>query len=290
MRRIHRTTAEDDLCPCLHLMQLTMLAIFDTHRAQPLAVIAHQHPRCQHPRQHGEIAARQRRAQIGGGRTGASAIADGRLRRGEALLLRGIEITRHRLAQLLAGRDKGLDQRIGETCAHGAQRPLATTVFTRSVFPGLGLAKVRQGMGIRPIQQAAGGPAVVVTAMAAHIGHHIDGTTAADNLAARQFDPPAVQRRLRLDLIAPVVLALAIERADSQRHMDARVVIPATRLEQQHPAATVLGQPIGQHAASRTGANDDVVVFPGVGLHGLHGCHPLTSDGRRYAPVRRTRS
>jgi hypothetical protein len=96
--------------------------------------------------------------------------------------------------------------------------------------------------------------------MAARIGHGVDRRRAADDAAARAFEAAAAGRGLGLGEIHPVMLALEQQARPAERNLDPRIAIPAAGLEQQHPLALVLAQPVGQHAAGRSGADDDVIV------------------------------
>ena len=53
---------------------------------------------------------------------------------------------------------------------------------------------------------------------------------------------------------------MLVHLAHAERDMDERMEVAPARLEQQHARRAVLAQAIGQHAAGRTGADDDVVV------------------------------
>jgi hypothetical protein len=46
-----------------------------------------------------------------------------------------------------------------------------------------------------------------------------------------------------------------------ERDMDPRIAVPVARLQEQHASVFILAQAIGQGAAGRTGADDDVGVF-----------------------------
>ena len=74
----------------------------------------------------------------------------------------------------------------------------------------------------------------------------------------------SMRRPLRLGSgsvsIAPVVHRVLVHLADAERDVDQRMRVAAARLEQQHARGAVLAQPVGQHAARRAGADDDVVV------------------------------
>ena len=123
-------------------------------------------------------------------------------------------------------------------------------------------------MRVRPFRQACGRPAVVIGAVAAHIGHRVDRRRAADHLAARAFDASSVEARLRLALVHPVVAALLQKLPPAERQVDPRVAVPAAGLEHQHADIAVFGQPVRQRAAGRAGADDDIIECAGFHVAG----------------------
>ena len=60
---------------------------------------------------------------------------------------------------------------------------------------------------------------------------------------------------------SPSRAAASAGSAPPQRHMDQRIAIPGTGFQHQHAAVHLRAQAVGQHAAGRTGADDDVVVL-----------------------------
>ena len=128
--------------------------------------------------------------------------------------------------------------------------------------------EIGQHVGIGPAARALLRPAVVVAAIAAGIGHHVDRRRAAQHLAAHRLDLAAVHVRLGLGAIAPVEHVVFVHLAHAERDMDERIEVAPARFDQQHARRAVLAQPVGQHAAGRAGADDDVVVAC------LHVCTP----------------
>jgi nucleotide-binding universal stress UspA family protein len=109
---------------------------------------------------------------------------------------------------------------------------------------------------------------IVITCLAAHVDHAVDGRAAAQHLAARVDQAAAVEARIGLGAEHPVGTRIvdAVEIAD--RNMDPDVVVLGTRFQQQHLLAGLAREPVGHDAAGSTGANDDVVVLP-CRLHGV---------------------
>src|SRR6202034_3717442 len=102
-------------------------------------------------------------------------------------------------------------------------------------------------------------PVLEIERVTAHVHHAVDRGGAAEHLAARGVQAAAVEMRLGLGPVAPVV-ALHVHRdRERTRHLDPQRAVRAAVLEQQHAVAAVLAQAIGEHAAGRAGADDHVV-------------------------------
>ena len=210
-----------------------------------------------------EVGPLYRRAQVTLGRRPAFAGPAGAVHARQAFLLMAVHVLGHRIAGLPPGLDPGRIERMIETAGGHVQRTLAAVVGVRALFVGLRLAEVRQQVAIVPAGQALLGPAVVVARVAAHVGHAVDRARSADHAAARLIDRAAVHEGLGLRAVGPVV-ALALQRfGQSRRHMDHpghQAAVGTAGLQQQDGDLGVFAQPGGQHAAGRTGADDDVVV------------------------------
>ena len=262
LRRVDDAAAQNHFAPGVRRHRLAVLYIFDAGRA--LAV--ENKPRHQRIDFDVQIVARQRRAQIGVGSAAAAAVAHRHLPDAKTFLLGAVVIGRGLVARGKPCRRKRIDQRIGKPRHLRRQRAVAAAIKARAALPGFLAPEIRQHMHIGPRRKARGRPAVVIAAMAAHIGHGVDRRRAADNAAAGAFEATAAGRGLGFREIHPVVLALEQKARPAQRDLDPRIAVPAAGFEQQHPLALVLAQPVGQHAAGRAGADDDVVV----GFRGTH--------------------
>ena len=208
----------------------------------------------------GEVGPRHRRVEIGDGCAATPAVLDRVLVAADAFVVAAVEIAVPLQARGLARVGEGLRQRILEGRPAGAEWAVAAAVGVGAVLPGLLLFEIGQRVGVRPRRQAVGRPAVVVAAVAPRIGHGVDRGRAADHLAARALDPPPGQVRLGLGEVHPVVHAVGEDLAPGQGNVNPRIAVPAAGLEHQHIGVAVLGQPVRQHAAGRTRADDDVVV------------------------------
>jgi hypothetical protein len=146
-----------------------------------------------------------------------------------------------------SGGEAGFDDRVGVTRRADAERPLIATkggiaaIIAGAALPRFLPAEVRQDIGIRPAGEPGGGPAVVIAGVAADIGHRVDRRAAADDLAAGAFDAPAVNVRLGLGEVHPVVQPPLEDAAPAERDLDPRVAVPPAGFQQQHPNVGVLG-------------------------------------------------
>ena len=101
---------------------------------------------------------------------------------------------------------------------------------------------------------------IVVRGLAAHIDHGVDRRRAADHLAARIIQAAAVETFLGLGLEAPVGARIANGEQIANWNMKPYPVVAAAGLEDEYALAGICGQAVGEDAASRAGAGDDVVV------------------------------
>src|SRR5262249_48041844 len=90
---------------------------------------------------------------------------------------------------------------------------------------------------------------------------------AAQDLAAGQVEAAPAERRLWFGRIVPVELRLE-ELGEGDGRLDLRRVIPWAGFDERHPNARVLAETRCQHAPSRAGTHDDVVIFSPDGAVG----------------------
>jgi len=178
----------------------------------------------------------------------------------KAFLLLAVVIVGHGKASRQGGLHPGVVERIGGFCVLGADRPRCAAPRILAAFPSLAALEVGQHVGIGPAARTLLRPAIVVAAMAARISHHVDRGRTAQDFAAHRFDLAAVEARLGLGFVAPVEHVVFVHLAHAERDVDERIEVAPAGLEQQHARGVILAQPIGQHAAGRTAANDHVVV------------------------------
>src|SRR3569623_1942010 len=130
----------------------------------------------------------------------------------------------------------------------------------------LGALEVGQHASIVPPGAAVlTGPEVVVGGIAAGIELRVDGGAATDHLGLGEAQDADVHVLLRDGGPAPTGDALG-HLGEARRHLEQRVPVAAPRFEQQHLDGRVIAQAIGEDAAGRAGAGDDVVVAHGVAV------------------------
>ncbi len=122
-------------------------------------------------------------------------------------------------------------------------------------------AKQRQHVVPAPAPEPELAPVIVVGRLPAHVDHGVDRRRAADHLAARIVERAAVEARFGLGLEHPVGARIADREQVADRNVKPDPVVLAAGFQQQHAIGRIGGQPVGQHAARRARADDDVVVL-----------------------------
>ena len=120
-------------------------------------------------------------------------------------------------------------------------------------------AEQRQHVVIAPAGQAELAPVIVIGGLSAHRDHGVDGRRAADHLAARVGQRPAVEARFRLCLEHPVGTGISDRKEIADRDVKPDPVVVAAGLQEQYPVVGVGRQPVGHNAAGGPCADDDIV-------------------------------
>src|SRR5208282_421576 len=141
----------------------------------------------------------------------------------------------------------------------GEQRAVLAAHRVAVAFPALRLAEIGQAIIPRPAAVAELPPVVVILGLAADVYEAIDRRGPADHPAAGVDDRAAVGAGVRLGPKLPRQGIVVEHLEEPGRDVDQRVPVAPARLDQQHPRAGVLGQPVGQHATRRAGTDDDVI-------------------------------
>ena len=178
----------------------------------------------------------------------------------DALVVAAVEVGNGFVAGLFGGGA----ERIEQIPAHARRRdmPFAAdgvhVAFAHEMV--FVLLEERQHVVPAPAVQAELPPMIVIGGLAAHIDHGVDRRRTADHLAARIVEAAAVEAFLGLGLEAPIGARIANGEQIADRNMKPDPVVAATGFEDKHALAGIGGQAVGEDAAGRAGAGDDVVV------------------------------
>src|SRR5258708_5177075 len=130
---------------------------------------------------------------------------------------------------------------------------------TSTGVPPLQPLEVGQDIGIAPAAIAELRPGVEILALAAVVDVAVDRGRTAQRLAARRIDAAATGPRADLLLIGPVD-ALHVERLDEAgRQMNVGMPVRRPRFEHADAGRGILAEPVGEHAARGTRADDHVI-------------------------------
>jgi hypothetical protein len=212
---------------------------------------------------HVQVRAPARPFQVGVGGTPPAAVQDRRLVVAEAFLVAAVVIGVARKSGCHAGVDEGVRQFVAQRQVGDVQRPVRAAHRVAAAAEGLAGLEVGEDGLIGPAAVAELRPGVVVEGLAAHVEGAVDGTRAADDLAARHRESAALDTVLGLGLETPVVAPVVEELGKTHRQADPEAVVLAAGLQEQDPNRRVLAQAAGKDAAGGAGADDDVVVFGG---------------------------
>src|SRR5579872_675490 len=189
LRRIDRAGREDDLPIGAGVKAFAVAPIFHRHGAAALD----DNSLSQGVRGDDKIRPPKNRAQESFRGAAPLAVPDRKIIAAEAFLLLAIEIVIDGVARLPAGFDEQVEERILAARAANGQRPPGAMKGVAALDMAFRLAKVWEDFRIAPAGKAELRPAIVIAAIAAHIDHAIDRRGAAQRLAARPIDLPAVE-------------------------------------------------------------------------------------------------
>ena len=157
----------------------------------------------------------------------------------------------------------GLDHRVAQQRLVGGvrsqQRPAFAVKFIGLALPALGLFEIGQHIVPRPAAIAELAPMVKILGLPADIDHAVDRTGAAEHPAARIGNRATIGAGVGFGGKAPGDGRVIEQLHIAGRDVDQRVAVGTAGLDQHDPGAGVGAQPVGQHAAGRSGADDDVI-------------------------------
>ncbi len=219
---------------------------------------------------HPQVRSPHRAAQEAGRGAMAPPVADGPLIIGDARLPGAVVVGVALDAEFRGAADEGLANRMALVmtfCPISAGRAI------------LRAAEIGQNVIIGPAAIAELRPDFEVARLAADIEAAVDRARPAEHLAAREEDRAAVDAGTRLRAVAPVEARVAEGFQKPGRRADIGMGIRAAGFEDEDGNARIGGQPIGEHAPGRAGADDDVIIAFRFGR--FHRRHSPDSAPRR---------
>src|SRR6266511_1770149 len=228
--------------------------VVDARRSRPLA----DHPGRERVRLDREVGPAHGRSQKGHGGAAAPAVPDGPLTATKTLLLLAVVVFGERPVGLLRRIEPGIEQGISIAGIDDAQRPAAATPGVLALLPAFAMLGVGKDVGIRPPTAAVLHPPVVVAAVTAHVGHHVDRGAPAEHLPAHRLDPAIVQPGLGFRVVTPVEHPVLPELAEPDRDVDQGIRVAPAGLQEQDADRWIGGEPIREHATRRSRADDHV--------------------------------
>ncbi len=272
---VEHAAGQQHLASHRRLVKTAAAGVLDADRARSVE----QDPRRERVRLDHEVGPPHRRPQKRHGGAAAPAVLDGPLAEPEAFRLLAVVVLGERPVRLARGVEPAVEQRIAIAGADDGERAVAAPPGVLALLPALAALEVGEDLGVRPAAAAVLRPPVVVTVVAAHVGHDVDRRAAAEHLAAHRLDPAVVQSGLGLGVVAPVEHPMLPDLAEPDRDVDQGMQVAPARFEHQHADGRIGGETVGEDAARGAGADDDVVVVLSRG-------HRLVSAGAAPRSVR----
>ncbi len=188
-----------------------------------------------------------------------------------------VEVGADGIARLSPRLDEGVIERVTFMPMRRRQRSGVAAIGVGWSTKALRPTKVGQHVSISPALRALLLPALEIERMPANVNHAIDRRRAAKNLAAGTGDAPSAKMRLGLAPITPIV-GLGVHRdRQRRRHLDEQGAVGSAVFKHEHARAAVLGQPVGEHAARGTRADNNVIES--LTIHSRDAC-----STHRFAP------
>ena len=254
-RRVVRAGGKDHLALGSDLLDVVAARDLDTDR--PLAL--EQDPERHRVGDHVEVLPVIGGVQERAGGAAPQPITLGQLEAPDTLLARAVEVGIVLVSGLARRFEHRLDERVHRAAVGHPQRAADAVVPVLAALVVLGAPEVRQDFVIAPALAARRGPAVVVGPVAADVDHRVDRAATPEHAAAREVQAPVAEARFGLAQEIPVEARLE-QRRERDRHVDLRLAVRPSGLEQGDPHVGVLAQAGGQDTAGRPGADDHVVV------------------------------
>ena len=214
-----------------------------------------------------QIGAAADRREKGARRTEAAAPADAALVGEDAFLRRAIVVRVARHPAFGPAIQEGRDDRMQRGDVGDMLRSAGPAM--RAVAVVFEAAEIRQHLVMRPAPAAGLRPIVEIPRRSAHPEMPVDRGGAAEHPPARRMDRPVVHAGAGFGDEIPVKARIAKGLEKAGRDLEVGMPRLPTGFQQQHTAARIGGEAVGQHAAGAARADDDVVpiALEGVGRH-----------------------
>src|SRR5580704_4008248 len=259
LRRVHRAAAQDHFLGGAHFHRRAIAAAFAVADADG-ALSFQDDLGGVGVRADREVLAAHRRMEIAARGAPAPAVLDDALYVAHARLQGAVVVAVARDAHLHGALDEGIADRVAPFEVGDRQIALAAAEgLVRLADPPLGPAEVGQHVGIAPAVVAALRPAVEIHALAAIVDVAVDRARAAQGLAARCGDAPTAGPFAGLRGVEPVHPWIDQRVHEARRNVDERMPVPRPGFEYADRDVPVFAQAAGEHAAGRSGADDDIV-------------------------------
>ena len=263
LRRVDGAAAQDHLARPNRPRRTRPARVLDPDRSRPVE----QDPVDERPGAHVEVRPARDRVQVGaGGRQPAPAMHVPVERR-EALLAIPVHIVGQGVPGLLDRFEERTEQRALRRTALEHERAAVASVLIGWLRrqAALHATEVGEAVGMVPrVHARVGRPSLVVERVAPLEDHPVDAARSPEHLASRVVDASSAHVGLRLGLVLPVVPAPTDRVGERRGHVDEHVpqVVGAAGLQDQHLVGRVGREPVGEHTAGRTAADDHVVEGP----------------------------
>ena len=256
LRRLDRACAQNDLARRARARESTVALPFDADGPRSLE----QHARHQRARHDRQVRPAADRTQERDRRALSPSAIDAQLVRPDAVRRRAVEIGIARQPELDARLDPRVAVRVVVAQVRDAELARRAVIGARAACVALDAPEVGQHVDVAPPVCALGCPVVEVLVLAANEDQAVDRRRAADHAPARPHDVAAGGAFGRNGIEEPRETRV-VDRAEvADRQVQPEIAIRAAGFEQQDARLRIGRQPVRDHAACRTGADDHVVV------------------------------
>ena len=161
--------------------------------------------------------------------------------------------------QLLAGPHHLATNRRRRRHPRHLDRTVTSAARVFAVLPGFGAAVVGQAIVEIPARSAALFPGVDVGGKGPHVEQSVDGARTAQPAAAREQDFALARLRFGRRFEAPSDARMVEQTQKTRGNVNKWMAVAPARLDEDHLVLATGRQPVGQHTACRTGADDHIV-------------------------------